>query len=279
MANIILSTQATTFYGPLIGDLAHLGFRAFSPHPQLRDWVQCYWLVQRDVLPADGYQEKLYPDGGCTLTFYFNDDQAPVMLFDARYKLTSRCFKGKLNNIGIRFHPGGAYQLFGAQISEAQGYEIPLADLQLPKLSVLKQQLADTQQASQRLLYIESWLLHQTQVNDAKSGIIQQLWPRLLGTSSTVDNLILPYPLSRRQIERKFQSQVGLSPAYIKLLHNVKKARRVISQNPHCSLVDVALACGFYDQAHFIRQFRRVTQQTPGQYRARKMSQKYNSSK
>ena len=277
LTNIISSAPPPSFYGPLIGELAHLGFRAFSPHPQLREWVQCYWLTQHEILPGEGYHEKMYPDGGSTLTFYFNDGHSPQMVYEARYQLTSRYFHGKLNNIGVRFHPGGAYQLLGPQISGAFGCDVALTDLSLPEVNCLHQQLADTQDAGQRLQHIENWLLHQARAHDAQSGIIQHLWPRLLDTSNSLEVLTQNYPLSRRQIERKFQSQIGVSPAHIKILHHVKNARRLISQNPLHSLVDVALACGFYDQAHFIRQFRSVTQQTPGQYRARKMSQKYNS--
>ena len=52
--------------------------------------------------------------------------------------------------------------------------------------------------------------------------------------------------------------------------------------DPQQALTDIALCSGFYDQAHFIHQFQRITGQTPGQYRRRKQSQfrmpqKYNS--
>lgn len=262
-----------------IGNLSHLGFRAIAPHVSLLDWVQCYWLAYCDELPSQGYSEKLYPDGGTTLTFYFTPGELPQIRFEARLILTSRTFMGSLNNIGVRFHPGGAYQLFGQQIGETIGCDVSLNDLQLNGVSELQQQLAMALNNQQRLALIENWLFQQARHFQAQSGIVQHMWPRLTHHSGNFDQLTQQYSLSRRQIERKFQQQIGLSPAYIKLLHNVKAARQLITKNPERSLTDIGLDCGFYDQAHFIRQFRNITQQTPGQYRARKMSQIYNSDK
>ncbi len=47
------------------------------------------------------------------------------------------------------------------------------------------------------------------------------------------------------------------------------QARRCMDAEPECSLVEVAQRCGFADQSHFIRHFRRLFSVTPGEYRAR----------
>ena len=96
--------SSQSFVAPL-GNLSHLGFCAYAPHMQLQDWVQCYWSAHCEAIPPQGFTEKLYPDGGTTLTFYFIQGQLPQILFDARHDLTSQHFQGSINNIGIRFHP------------------------------------------------------------------------------------------------------------------------------------------------------------------------------
>jgi transcriptional regulator GlxA family with amidase domain len=97
-----------------------------------------------------------------------------------------------------------------------------------------------------------------------------------LQTNENFELLVEQQPLSRRQLERKFQQEIGLSPAHLKQLYRVKKARELIARNPAIQLIQVAHDCGFYDQAHFIRHFQKITGQTPGQYKQRKMSQIYN---
>ena len=92
-----------------------------------------------------------------------------------------------------------------------------------------------------------------------------------------MDELIKNQAIGRRQLERKFQQEIGLSPLQLKQLNRVKQARKAISQNPVRPLIEVALDCGFYDQPHFIHHFQKITGQTPGQYKTRKMSQIYNT--
>ncbi|WP_431213422.1 helix-turn-helix domain-containing protein [Puia sp. P3] len=71
--------------------------------------------------------------------------------------------------------------------------------------------------------------------------------------------------LSQRHLARKFQQQVGLSPKeylracrFIRSLHHLKKY-------PMLSLTEVAYESGYYDQAHFNRDYKAYTGHTPGE--------------
>jgi transcriptional regulator GlxA family with amidase domain len=143
----------------------------------------------------------------------------------------------------------------------------------------LRDQLAELTHVSQRLTLIDTWLLDLAKQSAATSGLIQQLLPQLILTQQPIDQLSANMPISRRQLERKFQLEVGFSPNQLKQLHKVKIARTLISQRPEQSLTDIGQDAGFYDQAHFNRHFHKITGQTLGEYRQRKLSQTYNSTK
>jgi AraC-like DNA-binding protein len=70
-------------------------------------------------------------------------------------------------------------------------------------------------------------------------------------------------------MERLFGQYVGLSP---KLACRIARFRHTIQRLKHCqsglSWADFAIHCGYYDQAHFIREFQEFTQLTPRQYQA-----------
>jgi AraC-like DNA-binding protein len=269
-----------------VGNLQHLGLQAFLPHPELAALVQCYWVIRQPTLPAAGYRQTLYPDGGSSLNFYFQPGQPPLCQFDGSQTLSSMQLTGAPDVIGIRFYPGGAFQLLGVDAPLLQGDAINAADFGIRTLTELQQQLGTTRHTATRLHYLEQWLLQQMQQSAAQSRHIQQVLPLLLQhqqlTTPSVSALSAAVNLSRRQFERKFLQQVGLTPGQLKLLQRVRHARQLINLNPQQALTDIALCSGFYDQAHFIHQFQRITGQTPGQYRRRKqsqlaMSQKYNS--
>jgi AraC-like DNA-binding protein len=247
----------------LFNSLGHLGFQRFAPPLQLRPWVQCYWIARQDRLPEASVSETVYPD----ITFF------------ATQTVGKMIFQGSVNRMGIRFHPGGAFQLLGLGMPDVIGSELSADDLSMHSLLQLRDQLAELPHLSQRLTLIDQWLLDRVKKNNANIGFIQQLLPQLILTPQPLEQLSEHLPISRRQLERKFQLEVGFSPNQLKQLHRVKIARTLISQRPEQSLTDIGQDAGFYDQAHFIRHFHNITGQTPGEYRQRKMSQTYNSTK
>lgn len=268
-AQPLFATQPLALEHTDFGNLAQLGFQRFAPHPSLQPWVQCYWTLSGQV---GAREENLYPDGGTSLMLDFTAPEVPIH-FNAKLSHQRMALSGQLDRLGIRFHPGGAFQLLGLDISQLQGQELSLNYLGLAR-PLLQEQLAEAANKALRLPIIDNWLLQEARRFNAQLGLVQQLLPSI--AQASIEDISRQAAISRRQLERKFQQQVGLSPIKLKQLIRIKQARQLISQQAQTSLTQIGMDTGYYDQAHFIRQFQQVTGQTPGQYRQRKLSQKYN---
>lgn len=70
--------------------------------------------------------------------------------------------------------------------------------------------------------------------------------------------------ISRDAFEKRFRTAIGTSPKHFSSILRLRKA--IAIYEPGKSLTDVALTAGFYDQAHFIREFRAFTGQSPKQF-------------
>jgi|GEM_PF-635853 len=275
-------------------ELAHLGFTHFQPLAPLRPWVQRYFHLRVATDLPQGIEQTFYPDGGTSLHFYFPtqtltqtiSSDEPKVLFHCGQSRHSHAFLPGIELLTVRFHPGGAFHLLGFELQDIQSatsvMAIDATQLQLTGLDQLLSQLAQTNQPARRIALLEHWLLqlNQRQFDAALSrhksamiGLVQASLPKLIQTQASLEDFYSQLPLSRRQFERRFKQETGLSPAQLLQLNRVKVARNLLSQSPNLSLVQVAFDCGFYDQAHLHQHFVRVTQQTPGQYKKRKMSQ------
>lgn len=275
-------------------ELAHLGFTHFQPLAPLRPWVQRYFHLRVATDLPQNIEQTFYPDGGTSLHFYFPTQtltqtlsgEEPQVLFHCGQSRHSHAFLPGIELLTVRFHPGGAFHLLGFELQDIQSatsvMAIDATQLQLTGLAQLLSQLAQTNQPARRIALLEHWLLqlNQRQFDAALSrhksamiGLVQASLPKLIQTQASLDDFYGQLPLSRRQFERRFKQETGLSPAQLLQLNRVKVARNLLSQSPNLSLVQVAFDCGFYDQAHLHQHFVRVTQQTPGQYKKRKMSQ------
>lgn len=275
-------------------ELAHLGFTHFQPITLLRPWVQRYFHLRVATDLPQSIEQTFYPDGGTSLHFYFPTQiltqapsgDEPQVFFHCGQSRHCHTFLPGIEQMTVRFHPGGAFHLLGIELQEIQSTAsatvIDATQLQLTGLKQLLSQLAETNQPAQRIALLDHWLLQLSQQQfgaalsrhkSAMVGLVQASLPKLIQTQASLEDFYGQLPLSRRQFERRFKQETGLSPAQLLQLNRVKIARNLLSQSPNLSLVQVAFDCGFYDQAHLHQHFVRVTQQTPGQYRKRKMSQ------
>ncbi|RYD17663.1 MAG: AraC family transcriptional regulator, partial [Verrucomicrobiaceae bacterium] len=74
-------------------------------------------------------------------------------------------------------------------------------------------------------------------------------------------------PVSRRRLEQKFRENLGMTPSELITRMRVEKAKGLLEAEPPQSLTGIATECGFTDLRNFRLTFRRVTSQSPADYR------------
>lgn len=245
-----------------VRELLHLGYQRATPAPGLRAWVQCYWSLQG--FTAQARSETLYPDGGTSLVFDFANREC--VWFSGQRSARQLALEGELHAFGIRFRPGGAFALLGISPVELGQGRITLNDVLLPQVSELLEQFA-SDNIAQRVARADAWLKSGMQTQ--RPGPVQWAWPLLDDVNPLAAQAL---PVSRRTLERRFQQEVGLSPHQLLSLLRVKRARQLIKTSSHLALAEVAQACGYYDQAHFSREFLLITGRSPGCYRQRQIA-------
>jgi AraC-like DNA-binding protein len=182
-------------------------------------------------------------------------------LLDGRWQAQPECFlAGQITGplllranaashiVGVRLRPQGAAQLLGIPAQELTGRTIPLDELGLKQLA-----------GRHDLDGIERDLLQRRSHRD--DPLIDES-VRLLARSSDVAAAAGRLGISSRQLERRFQARVGMPP---KLFARIRRFQRVFPaiERDGAGWVDAAAACGYYDQAHLIRDFRQFAGEPP----------------
>ena len=247
------------------------GFQLQLPKPQLASWVQCLWSVQASGLLARPVPEKSYPDGGVSLTIEFLAS-GPVIWLVLNTRTNHEIITGEHDLLGVRFQPGGAGGLLGLVLPSISPVPMRLGEDLTPSWLVQLETVALQMYGLppvQRFAVLQRWL----QKLPAASGLDH---PRVAGLVQTAQTSLLPVAalaaelgLTKRTLERRFQHYVGVSPALFTRFARLKQARQLL-QNKQGSIADIALQCGYYDQAHFSHAFKSVAQESPADYRARK---------
>jgi len=118
------------------------------------------------------------------------------------------------------------------------------------------------------LLWRHADLKLATQPDGGKGPLVRRLRDYLdahVTQDVSLADLALLVQRSRYSVLRSFRNGTGMTPHAYLLNRRVERARRSLASG--CSLADTALDCGFFDQSHFTRVFKRFTGLTPGQYR------------
>ena len=247
-----------------------------TPATSIKRVVQCIWVIDNVEGSATTLNEKFYPDAGASLTFYISQTNCEAKLF-YHTQVCAMPWELACRQISIRFRPGALKCLFGLTFDDSKNQQIDIA------LAMVKQR--DSYQRlqayiigktiSQQCLAIQRWLIELAENSD---GAFQK-WERMLYQSMSLlvppQRLADQFGVSRRTLERQFRTNFGFSPNKLYQFAQIRQARALLATDT-VELSHVALACGYFDQAHFTHSFSTFALETPLQYRKRKLSQIYN---
>jgi AraC-like DNA-binding protein len=81
-----------------------------------------------------------------------------------------------------------------------------------------------------------------------------------------VDDLVARYDIGKRALQRLFSEYVGVGPKWVIARYRLHEAIDCIADGRRVDWSALALDLGYFDQAHFIRDFRRLVGRTPAEY-------------
>ena len=252
-------------------------------NPFLSKYVDCYWMIEKDIQDELHTHPRLNPDPAGHLilaspnqSFNYQIDDDAISGYGTHMILPhSRTIvldhSKPFTIVGIKFHVGALYSL---------GFEpdLPLTDLitsnsdRLPPgieifdSTALLKEASNNIEATCRILdsYLEPWICHSQE--DKHSKLVR-----------SAISILEHYPISQigrelhcsqRTVERAFSRVTGLTLKQYKSMCTLEDLLTFLYQHQDSDLnwSDIAAEFGFSDQPHFIRYLKSVIGTTPGQY-------------
>ena len=184
---------------------------------------------------------------------------------------------GVQTGVQLGVTPDGARALFGVPAGELTGLVVPL-DAVLPRAAELADRLATAGDWPARFAALDDVLLADVRGRSgrgaAPSPEVGHAWRRLLAVSgaASVTALAGEVGWSRRHLAERFRREIGLPPKVAARVLRFERARaELLRPGPAGTaprLADVAVACGYADQAHLTREWRGLAGCTPSTWLA-----------
>jgi AraC-like DNA-binding protein len=247
-------------------------YRQVRPEGAVARYVEFYWMLQ-DRSPAT-YIQRIVPDGRAGIILNFATPFESCT--DGVWKSQPECFfvgqitgplllrpAGPASMLGIQFCPHGATELLRLPMCELTDSAVALEDLSrrlFLKLERVRLQYSLTQ-AVAALDPILRALAEQPRVDDNPVAYAVRELDRTGGLASIRD-VADRVGWSTRQLQRRFKDTVGISPKLFGRMQRFQGVFRAM-EDPESDWVNAAVRCGYYDQAHLIRDCREFSGKTP----------------
>jgi AraC-like DNA-binding protein len=172
--------------------------------------------------------------------------------------------------IEARLTPTGAYTLLGVRMDTLANRAVALDDLLGDRANRLAERLSELPTWEARFDCLDDELKRLLQRGPRPSASTVWVCDKLVETSGrmTIGALVSELGCTRKHVAERFRREVGVPPKTLARVLRFNRATRLLRANNR-SLSAIALECGYYDQAHFNRDFRDFAGTTPRDFASR----------
>ncbi|MCG8326503.1 MAG: helix-turn-helix domain-containing protein [Chitinophagales bacterium] len=248
----------------------------FYPCKALSPYIEYYRELRFEQELSNQYSFRDYPRAALDMVFCFKGAPEIVSSINCSFKLGDSTFVGHFDNpyeirfkggiiiFHVRFKANGVYPLTKIPLEFLTNNSISLNDLLNERMDLLHERLAEKTSSTERIKALEIYLLNAYQDAqlhhrlDYGLGLIHQS-RGLLSVKQLTSKLNTNY----KSLNRWFLKHVGLSPKrYIQIIR-FKHILTELEQGQEPNWLQLAVDYGFHDQAHFIKEFKQFSGNSP----------------
>ncbi|GMQ31534.1 helix-turn-helix domain-containing protein [Algoriphagus confluentis] len=253
--------------------------QVFHPDFCLSEYVQCYWDLQGD-LGSTPRKNTIVSDGTIKLIFHYGDtyinhreDGQQVLL--PKFFLVGQLTKpfvvepiGITGSFVVRFHPNGFLPFSTIPIKDMENEVVTLDRLFGAKGIELGEKILNSITTTERISFIEEFLVEQLSDRAALDFVVKSAIQTIQFKKGNfkISEFSRHLNIDRRQLGRKFSSNVGLSPKQLSKTIRIQTVLKTLLSQNIDSLTDLAYQNDYFDQAHFIKEFKEFTGLTPKKF-------------
>lgn len=263
---------------PQIISFVPMSYREIKPDGPLRQYVKCYYIYESTT--GTVFEDTVFPSGCTEIIFNLGDGQwqavsgqdyvttPPIEFWGQIVKPLPIRSIGKNTMLGIRFFPHAAGHFINDKADLFNNQVVDYNHLANDNVNTLYDRLRSTSSWDHRLEMVQAYLLQQLSIAESrfhKMAIVTDVM-REIGQQDffdNIDNVASRYGITSRYLQKLFLQYTGLTPKLYSKINRFQNSLKLVNTKEH-SLTSIAYECGYFDQSHFIREFKSFTGVTPG---------------
>ncbi len=245
-------------------------------HPLLKNYIKFFWELHIENTQLN---HKIIPQKNINLRFNLNETPQYVCSNGKEYLLEDVYFSGlqdhfrnarlKLNGnvdvLGICFFPDGFFPFLKIPVSEFKNQLLGAGEVGFKLASTISERLKEAPNVAARLNILENELSSLLDDRNYMPESFRQLFNVLKQNDNSIQisEFCHRNNIGMRQLERMYNKYVGVSAMTYSTLNRFHNSLNQVLYHEYSKLSDIAYGNGYFDQMHFIKEFKRFAGNTP----------------
>ncbi|WP_342088434.1 helix-turn-helix domain-containing protein [Dyadobacter sp. OTU695] len=255
-------------------------FQHFQPAKILAPYIRNYYLFESSE--AAGYEDTVFPSGDMEIIFNLGngiwesyqqgqyEKNPPVELWGQVTRPLQIRSVGAHSMLGVRFFPHATSFLLDDEIGIFNDQVSDLADVMGKNISDLHIQLAESKAITARIALLDAFFTERLTRAPKKVQRLHKVGHILTSitqgaSENNIGRIADTHGITTRHLHKLVYQHTGLSPKSFDKIHRFKTSLKLIGENK-LPLTSIAYDAGYFDQSHFIRDFKSFTGLTPTAY-------------
>nr|WP_183603388.1 helix-turn-helix domain-containing protein [Paenibacillus phyllosphaerae] len=236
----------------------------YAPSPAAAAFIKHYWIVSWDLTGKPPYLQSVIPNPNVNLVI----ERGRSGVFAPTTAKFGHLVQGKGCVFGIKFKPGCFFPFINKPVSGLIGEPLPVDKLLGADSRELEEDLLSLPSESLMVDRMEALLAPRLPEPDPQASFLSQLIGQISGDRgiTKVEQICERYDMNIRKLQRLFDQYVGVPPKWVIKLYRLQNAAEAIDRGSQPDLLQLAFELGYYDQSHFIKDFKAILGITPDEY-------------
>ncbi|KRF17443.1 AraC family transcriptional regulator [Nocardioides sp. Soil797] len=247
------------------------------PHQDLSSWVEHYWTVRWELPAGTLYRSEVasHPAVHATVESGTSPHHGLAMPAALVHGVVTRRFTidltGEGRSFGVKFRPGGFGAFTGEDVATWTDRVDKLEAAFGASAVSLQRDVLALEDDTERSRAMDAFLLARVPDPDPRYTRVLHIVAGLVrdSTLTSVDAVCERFDISARTLQRLFRRYVGVGPKWVLQRYRLHDAVSLIDAGDAPDLAMLAADLGWFDQAHFTRDFTELVGVPPREYAAR----------
>lgn len=238
-----------------------------APALPLAGVVQHFWIVRWDLEASPPQVRETLPHPNVHWVF----EPGLTRIQGVHTGRFTRELKGRGGVFGVKFRPGGFRAYLGKPLSALRDASLDGAAVFGDEAAVLEAELFAARNDAEQVAVAERFFLARLPLSDADALRAGEIVDAIAADLSIgrVEQVSERWRIGARSLQRLFNEYVGVGPKWVINRYRLHEALERLAQGGEVDWAQLALDLGYFDQAHFIRDFKALVGRPPADYARR----------